>query len=182
MAKMIPSGAKKVLGGSYYDIYNIVGEIALKLGNDVKSILNQDSDGSPSGILRQSYSKSSSKSVYYAPRSANDGFPPRNNTLKSANSFSISVSGSVATRGFRLHDDVDIKERNHVSLWGKTKGQSVYPWTWIDEGTTYKNRFTGNPRNIKQNFIRDWHSQGYRSSFINEMGSQLKSKGWDVVG
>ena len=39
MAKMIPSGMRNNLGGSYYDIFKIVGEITLELGNDVESIL-----------------------------------------------------------------------------------------------------------------------------------------------
>ena len=63
---------------------------------------------------------------------------------------------------------------------GETKGQHVYPWIWIDEGTTYQNRFTGNPRNIAKNFVRDWHTQGYRNIFINKMGSQLRRRGWEI--
>ena len=181
MTKMIPSGARNNLGGSYYDIFRIVGEIVADLGNDIESILNQDNVSSPSGFLRQAYSKSSSKSVYYAPRNANDGFPPRNNSLKDTGNFSIAVSGSVSSRGFRLHDEVSINQGNHTSLWGKNKGKSIYIWTLIDEGNTFQNRFTGNPRRINQNFTRDWHSQGYRDIFINKMGSQLKRKGWNVV-
>ncbi len=181
MTKMIPSGARNNLGGSYYDIFRIVGEIVADLGNDVESILNQDNVSSPSGFLRQAYSKSSSQAVYYAPRNPNDGFPPRNNTLRDAGNFSVSVTGGTSHMGFRWTDEVSIKQGNHRSLWGKTKDQRVYPWTWIDEGNTFQNRFTGNPRRLVQNFTRDWHTQGYIDIFINKMGSQLKRKGWNVV-
>lgn len=181
MAKMIPSGSKNVLGGNYYAIYGIVAEITNKLGNDVKSILSDESGTSPSGFLKKAYSQSSSRAVYYAPRSANDGFPPRQNSLKSTNTFGVSVGGVVSGRGFKIHDDVQINQGNHTSLFGKTKGQSVYPWTWIDEGTTWRNRFSGNPRNINQAFTRDWHSQGYRDIFINKMSSQLRRRGWDII-
>lgn len=181
MSKMIPRGGKNILGGNYYAIYNIIGEIASKLGNDVESILNDSSGRSPSGFLKQAYSQSSSRAVYYAPRNPNDGFPPRQNSLKNTDTFGVSVGGIVSSRGFKIHDDVEIKQGNHTSFFGKTKGQSVYPWTWIDEGTTWRNRFSGNPRNINQAFTRDWHAQGYRDIFINKMGSQLRGRGWDVV-
>ena len=175
MAKM------KLSDSSYYALYNIVGDIVTKLGNDIEDILNNDSLNSPSGFLRRAYSDSASRAVYYAPRNPNDGFPPRQNTLKNVNNFSVKVSGVTGGRGFKLYDDIEINQGNHTSLWGSTKGKGVYPWVWIDEGRTYENRYTGNPRNINQAFTRDWHSQGYRGIFINKLGSQLKGRGWEVV-
>ena len=97
MSKMIPRGGKNILGGNYYAIYNIIGEIASKLGNDVESILNDSSGRSPSGFLKQAYSQSSSRAVYYAPRNPNDGFPPRQNRLKNTDTFGVSVGGIVSS-------------------------------------------------------------------------------------
>lgn len=184
MSKIILGGRGGVLGGDYYAIFRITRDIARELGNDIESILDNDSGESPSGFLKKAYSQSSSKAVYYAPRNPNDGFPPRQNTLKDSNNFNILVDGKVSDFGFRLNDNVQLTQRyryKHKSLFGKTKGKSVYPWIWIDEGTTWRNRFSGNPRNINQAFTRDWYSQGYRDIFINKMGTQLKSRGWDVI-
>jgi len=178
MAKM------KISDSSYYALYNIVGEIVTKLGNDIEDILNNDSLNSPSGFLKKAYSESASRAVYYAPRNPNDGFPPRQYTLKDTNNFAVRVSGVTGGRGFKLYDDIELTQGykyKHKSLWGSTRGKGVYPWIWIDEGTTWENRFTGNPRNINQAFTRDWHSQGYRGIFINKLGSQLKGRGWEVV-
>ena len=175
----------KLSDSSYYTLYNIIGDIATKLGNDVESILQRDNFNSPSGFLKKAYSESASRAVYYAPRNANDGFPPRQYTLKSTDNFSVKVGGVSGGRGFKLYDDIELTQGyryKHKSLWGSTRGKAVYPWIWIDEGTTYENRFTGNPRNINQAFTRDWHSRGYRSVFINKMGSELEKRGWEVVG
>ena len=177
----ILSGGKNNIGGDYYALYRIVGEIAVKLGRDVDDILYSQSNDSPSGFLRKAYSQSSSKAVYFAPRSANDGFPPRQNTLKDINNFKSSVKSNISTMGFKIVDEVEIKQGKHTSLFGKTRGQAVYPWIWIDEGSTYKNRFTGNPRNINQAFTRDWHVQGYRGMFIRNVGSKLSQRGWEVT-
>lgn len=180
----ILSGGKNNIGGDYYAIYKIVGEIAVKLGNDIDNILYNQSNDSPSGFLRKAYSQSSSKAVYFAPRNANDGFPPRQNTLKNIENFSSSVKGSISTRGFKIVDEVELTQGYrymHKSIFGKTKGKAVYPWIWIDEGTTYENRFTGNPRNINQAFTRDWHTQGYRGMFIRKVGTELSQRGWDVT-
>ena len=127
---------------------------------------------------------SSSKAVYYAPRNPNEGFPPRQNTLKDANSFSVKTEANIMNSGFKVFANVELDQGGrllHKSLFGDAKGQGVYPWIWIDEGTTHGNRYTGNPRNINQAFTRDWHSQGYRGTFINKMGSQLRRRGWEVV-
>lgn len=183
---IIPAGGGRIIveKGDGMALYRIAGKIVVELGKDINSILDNDSNSSPSGFLRKAFSKSASDRVYFAPRNANDGYPPRLNTLRDVNQFSSRVSSKISTSGFKVLDRVQLQQTGgyrHKSIFGKTKGQPVYPWNWIDEGTTHKNRFTGNPRNLRQTFIRDWHVEGYRGIFINKMGTQLKHRGWEVV-
>lgn len=181
--KRIPFTKSGILCGDYYALNRIIESIRLKLGVDISKILESDSSNSPTGFLKRAYSQSSSTRVYYAPRKQNDGYPKRNNTLKNVENFSHGISESYNPRGFIIEDHVRIDHGGkliHKSMFGKTKDQAVYPWMWVDQGTTYRNRFTGNPRSINQTFTRDWHSQGYRDIFINKLGSQLRKKGWDV--
>ena len=173
---IVSNNASSVISGA-------IEEMVKKLEGDISDILWNDSTSSPSGFLRKAYSKSSSTRVYYAPRKRNEGYPPRQNTLKDISNFSSYVQSSGGSKGFVIENEVKIDHGGrlkHKSEIGKTKGQAVYPWIWIDEGNTYRNRFTGNPRRINQTFTRDWHSQGYRGIFINKLGSQLRSRGWDV--
>lgn len=170
--------AKIIETGDGMSLARIVSKICDKAIDDMTSIMQDDSSISPATFLKRAFSDSSSRSVYYAGRNPNDGFPPRNNSLRNKNMFETSSE----KRSFQgVSTSLWISEKgNHRSLWGETKGQHVYPWIWIDEGTTYQNRFTGNPRNIAKNFVRDWHTQGYRNIFINKMGSQLRRRGWEI--
>lgn len=159
---------------------DLTKETVLKLGRDLRSIAMDDSNSSPSGFFRRAFQQSSAKSVYTAPRNANDGFPPRNNTLKDKNNFTLSYWNIRGFGGMSVTTTVSIDNTGmHKSIFGKTKGQGVYPWIWIDEGRTHKNRFSGNPANIKQNFIRDWHTD-YRDIYVNKVATQLRRRGWDV--
>lgn len=185
MAK-IPAGGGRIIieRGDGMALYRIVGGIVVKLGKDIDSVLENDSNTSPSGFLRKSFSHSASNRVYFAPRTSNDGYPPRLNTLKDPNMFSSKVSSRISSSGFKVFDEVKLMQAGryrHKSIFGSTKGQAVYPWIWIDEGTTHKNRFSGNPMRLSQTFTRDWHAQGYRGIFINKMGTQLRKRGWEVV-
>lgn len=176
------SSNSNILGGDYYSLSRAVGKIIRELGNDVDLIMSETSLRSPAGFLRNSYSKSSSNRVYYAPRGF-DMYPPRQNTLKDPNNFSSSVSSNIGDRGFFISTEVSLTQgyrMKHKSVMGRTKGQAVYPWHWIDQGTTYKNRFSGNPMKINQSFTRDWHTQGYRGIFISKVSTQLRRRGWDV--
>ena len=176
----------KLSDNSFYVLYNIVGKITEKLANDIESSLWRDSlyRNTASGFLKTVYSESLTKSIYYAPRNPNDGFPPRQNTLKSPFNYTTFVRGGVSARGMMLYNDLTLDQGGryrHKSLFGETEGDEVYPWIWIDEGRTYRNRFTGNPRNVNRVFTREWHSKGYRRTYINNLGNQLREKGWDVV-
>ena len=170
--------AKIIETGDGMSLARIVTKICEKASDDMVDIMQDNSSISPATFLKRAFSDSSSRSVYYAGRNPNDGFPPRNNSLRNKNMFETSAE----KRSFQgVSTSLWISEKgNHRSLWGETKGQHVYPWIWIDEGRTYQNRFTGNPRNIAKNFVRDWHTQGYRNIFINKMGSQLRRRGWEI--
>ena len=173
------SGRDNIVG-DYYALHRIVGNITAKLGGGIESILWKRMEQTPTGYLIRAYSDVASKTVYYAPRNPDDGFPPRQNTLKGSFNYNHRIRGTNdRVRGFNLHSDTSIKHRGHKSLFGKTKGQEVYPWVWISEGTTWKNRFSGNPRNFNQKFIGRWNAE-YKPVYVSKLKNELRAKGWNV--
>lgn len=166
--------------GDYYALHRIVGNITAKLGANIESILWKTMEQTPTGYLRKAYSEVASKTVYYAPRNPDDGFPPRQNTLKKTYNYGNVIRGTNdRVRGFNLHSDLYIMQDRHKSLFGKTKGQEVYPWGWISEGTTWKNRFSGNPRNFNQKFIGRWNAE-CKPVYVSKLKNELRAKGWNV--
>ena len=154
------------------DIEALITDKFTELKKDVNEIANDRSFYSPSRFLQQSIKASASKSVYKLGRNPNDGFPPRQNSLRKEEAYEIDSSNGDIT--------VSILSKGHISIWGKTKGQSVYPWVWVDQGTTYRNRFTGNPASILSNYVRRWHQRD-RGQFINMYSNHLERKGWEVI-
>ena len=154
------------------DIEVLIADKFAELKKDVSNIADDRSYYSPAIQLRKSFKESASKSVYTQPRRSGDGFPPRQNSLRRDDTYDITSSNGDIS--------ISVLSKGHISIWGDTKGKSVYPWVWVDQGTTYRNRFTGNPASILKNYVRRWHEKD-RSQFMKTYAINLRKKGWDVA-